>query len=283
VGNQAVLTHRYSFTSDASDSVGGANGTLVGTANVTGNAVQLDGGSGDYVNLPPGLLANYRSATIDTWATISGSQQHWARLWEFADIGPATANELYFAPAWNGGANAAFGSFGAPFGGANLGPVGPAMDITVHLTALVGDGTFTLYTNGVLFLTAGESAPASQAGTAGNWIGFSPYGDPGITGSVDEYRIYQGRLSVEEIQASDVIGPNQVLATNPTLTATSLGGNVVLLSWPVQDAGFAVQTKTNVSQSVPWTILPNAPTLAGSQWQMTVTNSNATQFYELIR
>ena len=40
---------------------------------------------------------------MDIWATISSGQQHWSRLWEFADVGPATANELYFAPAWNAG------------------------------------------------------------------------------------------------------------------------------------------------------------------------------------
>ena len=38
----AALTHEYSFTTDASDSIGGANGTLVNTATVSGGQLQLN-------------------------------------------------------------------------------------------------------------------------------------------------------------------------------------------------------------------------------------------------
>lgn len=280
VGNQAVLTHRYSFTSDASDSVGGADGTLVGTAYVTNDQVQLDGGSGDYVSLPPGLIGSYRSATMDIWATISSAQQTWSRLWEFADVGPAKANELYFAPLWGGGGD--FISYGVPFGGGNANPAVPLTSQTVHLTCTVGDGTLDLYTNGVHYLSFGCSAPVSQAGTVGNWIGYSPYGDPGINGSVDEYRIYQGRLSPEEILASDVLGPNLTLSTVATLHATTSGGKITL-SWPVANAGFALQTTSNLLDHASWLTLTNAPALVTTQWQITLPTSGSGQFYRLIR
>jgi hypothetical protein len=52
-----VLTHRYSFDNDASDSVGRANGTLEGSAAVSGGQVHLDGKRGTYVNLPGGSPA----------------------------------------------------------------------------------------------------------------------------------------------------------------------------------------------------------------------------------
>ena len=63
----AALTHRYSFTTDTSDSVGGANGTLVGTVGggptVAGGALQLNNpaftgpSSGqNYLSLPPSIL-----------------------------------------------------------------------------------------------------------------------------------------------------------------------------------------------------------------------------------
>jgi hypothetical protein len=284
VGNQAVLTHRYSFTSDDSDSVGGANGTNEGTANIANGQVQLDGGPGDYVALPGGLLGAYRSATMDIWATISSSQQHWSRLWEFADVGPATANEVYFAPAWNAGANATFLSDGVPYGGGSLGE-GPALvNQTVHLTCLLADGSLDLYTNGVLYLsTTGIMAPANQAGNVGSWIGYSPYGDPGIDGSVDEYRIYQGRLSPEEILASDVLGPNATLSTtSASLAASASGGNIVL-SWPVANAGFAVESKSSLNPGASWTTLTNAPALVGTQWQLTIPSSGTDQFFRLIR
>jgi len=283
VRNQSVLAHRYSFASDASDSVGGANGTLVGTATVSAGQVQLDGGSGDYVSLPGGLLSNYRSATMDVWATIDASQQHWSRLWQFADVGPATANELYFAPAWNAGANAAFASFGVPFGGANLGPQGPALvNQTVHLTCIVGDGSMELYTNGVPYLSASITAPVSQAGIVGSWIGYSPYNDPGITGSVDEYRIYQGRLAPEEIVASDLLGPDQILSAAATLKAAASAGKVVL-SWPLANAGFSVQSSSSLTGSN-WITLTNGPILVGNtNWQVTLQPTSQAQFFRLWR
>ncbi len=281
VANQAVLSNRYSFTNDASDSVGGANGTLVGTASISGGQVQLDGGSGDYVNLPAGLLANDRSATMDIWATITSAQQLWSRLWEFADVGPATANELYFAPFWGGGGD--FMNDGVPFGGGNTGIGTPLTSQTVHLTCLLGDGSLDLYTNGVPYLSTGISAPASQVGIGGSWIGFSPFGDPGINGSVDEYRIYRGRLSPEEIKASDVTGPNQTLSTSATLAASASGGNIVL-SWPVASAGFAVETTSSLAPSPVWTTLTNAPVLVGnSTWQLTLPGTATHQFYRLVR
>jgi hypothetical protein len=289
VGYEAVLAHRYSFTTDASDSVGGANGTNEGTANESGGQVQLDGGSGDYVALPGGLLGTYRSATMDIWATISSGQQAWSRLWEFADpfsnpTGTAV-NELYLAPAWNPGGTAVFVSFDPPDGGFGLGPASPAIiNQTVHLTCVVGDGAANLYSNVVLILsTTNFIAPVSQAGLAGSWIGYSPYGDPGIDGSVDEYRIYNGRLSQQEIEASDVLGPDVTLSTtNATLIASASGGNIVL-SWPVADASFVIEAKANISPSTPWTTLTNAPILVGDQFELTVPNSGTNQFYRLIK
>jgi hypothetical protein len=284
VRNQAVLAHRYSFATDANDSVGGANGTLVGTATVSGGQVQLDGGSGDYVSLPGGLLGSYRSATMDVWATIDASQQHWSRLFQFADVGPAIANELYFAPAWNQAANAAFASFGVPFGGANLGPQGPAIvGQTVHMTLVVGDGSMELYSNSVPYLSASITAPVSQAGIVGSWIGYSPYGDPGITGSVDEYRIYQGRLAPEEIVASDLLGPNQTLSTAAELKAASSTGGRVVLSWPLANAGFSVQSSSSLS-GANWLTVTNAPVLVGNtNWEITLPASSQAQFFRLWR
>lgn len=280
VRNQAVLTHRYSFTSDASDSVGGANGTLVGTANVSGGQVQLDGGSGDYVSLPGGLLNTYPSATMDIWATVSGSQGLWSRLWEFADVGPATANEVYFAPFWGGGGD--FMSDGVPFGGGNEGTGVPLTSQTFHLTCLLGDGSLDLYTNGVPYLTTSITAPANQAGNVGSWIGYSPYGDPGIDGSVDEYRIYNGRLAPEEILASDVLGPNQTLSTSASLSAALSSGNVVL-SWPLANAGFSVQASSTLT-SPNWVTMTNSPTLlSNTLWQTTVPASGKAQFFRLWR
>ena len=88
-----VLLHRYSFASDASDSVGGANGTLIGASggaaasitnglNLPGNQIGGFGYSG-YVSLPNGILTNTTSVTVECWVT-QNQGNGWAEIWDFA-------------------------------------------------------------------------------------------------------------------------------------------------------------------------------------------------------
>jgi hypothetical protein len=82
----AQLIHRYSFTTDTSDSVGGANGTLVNNtlgnpfATVSGGQLNLNnpGFSGpssqsNYLSLPPSIVPASGSVTIESWFTFTGS------------------------------------------------------------------------------------------------------------------------------------------------------------------------------------------------------------------
>ncbi len=283
VKNEAVLTHRYGFNTDgdASDSVGGANGTLQGAATVSGGALQLTGDNNDYLDLPPGLLQTYKSVTVDAWVNF-GAAQHWARLWEFADVGAGTQNEFYFSPGWNATPTANYYNAGFPSGG-SVAPNGALADATFHITCLYGDGTLQVYTNGVLEAGAGNLvAPASSAGIFSATIGHSPYSDPGIFGSVDEFRIYNGRLAPDEIEASDLLGPNATLSTTAKLNAVFGPGNVTL-SWPLANAGFSVQTSSNLL-SGDWMTLTNVPALVGNaNWQVTVPLTGGTEFFRLWR
>src|SRR5271157_5578314 len=77
-GQSAGLTHHYSFASDASDSVGVANGTLKGNALVTNGALALDGVN-SYVAFPSGLVSGYTNISIEAWVTDNGSAD-WARI-----------------------------------------------------------------------------------------------------------------------------------------------------------------------------------------------------------
>ena len=61
-----VLTHRYSFDADASDSVGGANGVLQGNAVIAGGALFLDG-TNSSIRLPNDLFTNYSSISFEVW------------------------------------------------------------------------------------------------------------------------------------------------------------------------------------------------------------------------
>ena len=281
VHNEALLTHRYSFTNDASDSIGGADGTLQGAATISGGQLQLTGNTGDYLELPPSLLQTYNAVTIDTWANLN-APNNWARLWEFNDgSGGNTQNELYFAPGWNPDPPTGnFYSAGFPWGNSVETPV-PLGNESVHITCEYGDGWLQIYTNAVLMASiAGVVAPADSAGTNYSSIGYSPYGDPGINGSVDEFRIYNGILSPEEIKASDLLGPDTALTTTASLSVTNSSGNVVV-SWPLTSAGFAVESSTNLLSG--WSTLTNAPSITGTNWQIVFPDPAGNTFYRLVR
>jgi hypothetical protein len=276
VGNVAQLTHRYTFNTDASDSVGGANGALQGTATVTGGELVLDGNPGSYVELPPGLLSGYDAATIDTWVTF-GAAQTWARLWYF---GNDRVDEFYVAPSVNNG-DAHWFSTGFPVGGATI-TIPPRWENqTLHITCVYGNGTMEYYTNGVLHGALSDLAGTmAEVGNWFSWIGRSPYADPYVIANVDEFRIYRGRLSPDEIKASDVIGANQLLTTNAPMTITRSPGSITI-SWPVAAGGFSVQSEPALNGS--WSTLSTTPTLAGNQWQVTVPTSGSAQFFRLVR
>jgi hypothetical protein len=86
----AVLLHRYSFVSDASDSAGGPswNGAIVapegGSAATIANGLFLPGNAGGgfgisgYVSLPSGILTSTASITVECWV----SQNQYKCCWQ---------------------------------------------------------------------------------------------------------------------------------------------------------------------------------------------------------
>ncbi len=277
VQNIATLTHRYTFNADANDSVGTANGTLQGDATVSGGSLMLDGTPGTYLELPPGLIEGYPAVTVDAWVTFNTAQT-WARLWYFGDD---RADEFYIAPSVLSG-SAHWISTGITFGGNTLVMSPRFENQTVHVTGIFGNGNLQIYTNGVL--EAADNANSGRIDDVGNWfswIGRSPYADPYLNANVDEFRLYRGRLAPDEILAADVLGPNQLPTTSVSATV-SRSGNSVVLSWPVAAAGFSVLTRPSLT-SGSWSALTNAPTLVGSNWQVTVPTSGSAQFFRLWR
>jgi hypothetical protein len=53
---------------------------------------------------------------------------------------------------------------------------------------------------------------------------------------------------------------------NPTISASVSGGKI-LLSWPVSDFNFAVQSRSGLNNGTSWTTLTNNPALVGTNWQ----------------
>lgn len=275
--NSAVLEHRYSFASGAGDSVGTAHGTLQGNAQVADGSLVLDGSPDTYVELPARLLKDYDAVTIEAWVDFHAAGV-WGRLWYFGDD---RENEFYLAPSVNGGTAHRY-STGFPVGG-NTMDISPAWENQpLHLTCVYGNGSMELYVNGVNERSLNAvTGRLSQVGDWYSWIGRSPYPDPFMNCSVLEFRIYRGRLSPEEIVATESLGYEVLLGTSsPTLVAARNGADLVL-TWPVANAGAWVQAATNLDG--PWTTLSQSPTLAGNQWQVTLSTEGPARFFRLWR
>ena len=86
----AVLTHRYPFDTNANDVVGGANGSLQGSAVITNGAVNLR--TTGRVTLPANLFTNYDAISFEAWfveesVTNSLSSSYPEALYNFSGTG----------------------------------------------------------------------------------------------------------------------------------------------------------------------------------------------------
>jgi len=256
----AELVHRYSFSEAADptlakDSVGNADGTLIG-AYIENNAVVLTGSGNSfegssYVDLPNNLLSSLTTVTIEAWVTDNGSGA-WARIWDF---GNSTGGEGYAGsgsrymflslPAGGGDlygaihiSDRAGGDLG--IGWANLGrpPVGKKSHI-VWLTDIANtrgelyvDGT-RVGVNANMSLTPADIGPMENV-----WLGRSQYGgDAMFNGVMDEFRIWNGPISPFQIALNAAAGPDKVV-TEPgalqSLQLTLASPDVVFGGFPVQ-------------------------------------------------
>jgi Concanavalin A-like lectin/glucanases superfamily len=260
--SQAALTHRYSFTTDASDSIGGANGTLMNSATVSGGQLQFNnpnqslGGAGNpdpngYLVIPANILPSSGSATIEQWFTFTVSG-FFTEAYTFTDADPngapgaTTGQYLMHNISFpsdltvNGGSRIvetisgtsgetnAFAAQGRPDAGF-LDGGGTYMAATVIDASA---GTLSYYLNGVLQNTVADPIPLSSFAFTNAYLGRSAFtNDNATSGSVDEFRIYNDAQSANQITADFAAGPNTVVGTpEPASLALLAVGGLTLLN-----------------------------------------------------
>jgi hypothetical protein len=234
-----ILQHRYSFTTDASDSVGGANGTLMGNAQIVNNALYLPGGAAcgatndSYVALPDGIVSNDSSVTVETWLTDNAGAI-WAEVWSFGDSSSGPGNPpvngtYYIGLIPHSGED----DFRAAFnnGSSEIDVIDPSSPLPLNAEQYVvvtydaPSATATLYLNalpvGVANVPA-DHAPSFLGDTYNDWLGRDQFGaDPTFAGSIDELRIWNAAVSPLYITLSHLLGPNE-LVTNLTPLSVSV-------------------------------------------------------------
>jgi hypothetical protein len=266
-----ILQHRYSFTSDASDSVGGANGTLMGNAQIVNHALYLPGGAASgatddsYVALPDGIVSNDNSLTVETWLTDNAGAI-WAEPWSFGDSSSGPGNPpgngtYYIGLVPHSGENdlrAAFNNDASEIDVIDSsGPLPLNTEQYVVVTYDAPSATATLYLNGVQVGVANVPAdhePSLLGDTYNDWLGRDQFGaDPTFAGSVDELRIWNAAVSPLYITLSTLAGPN-VLVTNLTPASVSVtASNTTMMTAQSQQAmvsAFFPQV-SNSSVSIP--------------------------------
>lgn len=60
-------------------------------------------------------------------------------------------------------------------------------------------------------------------------------------------------------------------------------GNEMILSWPTNAVGFALQSTPSLTPPVTWMDVTNPPAVVGGQFTVTNTPSGGTQFFRLRR
>lgn len=276
------LAHRYRFNSTTNnvvwDSIGMAHGTLMGGALMTNGALVLNGSTA-YVNLPGGLLSGSSAATVECWATF-GANGNWARLFDFGNsVSGSGANYFFYSPHNGVGGQtmeiktSSTTTFNIP---------GTLDNRSVHIVGICdrANNYLAVYTNGVLQAQLTAASPAlTSVNNTWSFIGRSLFSaDAYLNATIDELRIYDERLTPQEIAADFRYGPEN-LALPVTLAQTN-SPTELTISWPAWAIDFAPQRSADL---INWTTNAIAPSLINDIWQLTLAKTNASQFFRIRR
>ncbi len=236
------LVHRYSFTGDATDSIGAAHGTIVDpnehitfdlgqmkidNPDINASIVNATAGLFSYVDFPDGIVSSLHDyMTIEIWLTPHRTNA-WTPIFAFGRSG----NDDPFTQGFNGcqtgiyaqlnqGGNdlpACKGFNGSGNNELNSGVTIAADEAIMYAVTWDGNtGTMSLYLNGELQGSTGTNMQLADINDTMNWLGLPYWPDSVLNASIDELRIYDWALDAPWIMEHYVQGPDQA-TVNPCL------------------------------------------------------------------
>jgi uncharacterized protein len=291
---QTTLEHRYTFSTTnlvlATNVVDRLNPTnpafyavLRGQAIVSGAQLVLNGASGTYADLPPGIISNYHAVTVEAWASF-GTEPSWAYLFAFGDTlsGGGGVHGFWYTP--HSGASdhrlivsdVAGHEFLITQSGVQdnqgLKHIVAVLDLDYGYAGLYVDGVLVGERNDVSFTSAAIYNVHSYIGKSTfTW-------DLPLKGDINEVRIYRGHMSASDVAASYARGPGLVPAK--LQAAASPDRLAVQVSWSAA-AGTGLETAANLGTEAVWSLVSLAPELVNDRWQLTLPPSNTTAFFRL--
>ena len=220
----ASIVHQYTFNDGtANDSVGTANGTLVGTATISNGQLVLTGNNADYVSLPASTIdiSSYTAVSFVTWFTAPTTPPVNSQLFSFGGTNSGYGYGYIIAnPTTGGTANYRTAISAGP--STEPGYTYGETSINGGLTStIVGNGqhelvvtddnsTLSIYLDGVLknSTTVPSKNLLSGLNDSLAYIGKSVYsGDPLFAGSINEFDIYNNALSATDVSNTFATGP----------------------------------------------------------------------------
>jgi hypothetical protein len=240
------LVHRYTFNelsgTTVADLVGHADGVVKGHgATFTGTgALTLPGGTlssaepgtiAGYVDLPNGMISALTDVTFEAWVTYAGlGRGPWQRVFDFGtsegaeDVANVNGHYLFLSAESPLHLRFAAGDPSNPSNGENEAvqltagqPLASGVEMCLTVTYDRTRNQSRLYTNGVLVASGLASVALNTINDINNWLGRSQWGaDPMLSGSYNEFRIYNEALDPLEVAASMVAGP-ETPNTDPVL------------------------------------------------------------------
>jgi len=223
-----TLVHRYAFDGTGTavhDSIGGPDGTLVGAELTGSGSVTLEGHmTGEYVDLPNGLLSALDSATIEVWLTWYGGPE-WQRIFDIGDDDTGVEDSqgtgstyLFLTPRItdDGGrlVRVAYQRTNAypevQLDATRTLPTGTLTHVAVTIDA--ASETLALYLDGAFENSKSPTDTPVRLSVLNDinvWLGRSQYAaDPDLGATIEEFRIYGAALSATQVRASFAAGPN---------------------------------------------------------------------------
>jgi len=221
----ATLANRWSFDTDTTDSIGANTGTLNNGATVSAGNLVLPGTGastgGNHMGftspLAIGATHGASGVTIETWYTDTGTGT-WGKLFQFGNN--VAGEELAFTHTRGNGQMS-----GVDRGGSQLLGEQVSQNNQHHLVISVSsDGNLNTWVDGAQKLSDIDTNDLSAVNTTFEGIGATSWGDPGMTGTVDEFRIYSGELNASEVAANLAAGPNTIIPEPSGLVLALFGG-----------------------------------------------------------
>lgn len=231
IGHSATLAHRYSYNDGAElvDSVGGNTGVLNGGATASGGQLILTGlGSGTGGNhmgftSPVNIGGNFGTSgvTIESWYTDTGTGT-WGKLFQFGTNIPG--QEIGFTHSRGNGEQTGVDRDGSRLLGEQI-----SQNVAHHLViSISADGNLNTWLDGDQKLTDVDTNDLSNVTTDFEGIGATSWGDPGMTGTVDEFRIWSGELNAGEVATNMAAGPDSIIPEPSSMALVLITGTMLL-------------------------------------------------------